>query len=93
MKKILLTTVWLIVILISTQAQTWQVHQQRPDLEFSDIKFLNANEGYVFGDSSVNGVFIAGTILKTTDGGQIWTTYTLGNANYKIKKSFFLNVS
>jgi photosystem II stability/assembly factor-like uncharacterized protein len=91
MKKLLFTFAILSVNFYPVISQTWSLHQQRPDLELSDIEFLNANEGFVFGDSIVNGVDVAATILKTTDGGLNWTTSVLSNPNYSITKSFFLN--
>lgn len=91
MKKLLSIIALLSLNYCPVKSQTWSLHQQRPNLELSDIKFLNANEGFVFGDSIVNGVDIAAVILKTIDGGQNWTTGLLSNPNYSITKSFFLN--
>jgi photosystem II stability/assembly factor-like uncharacterized protein len=91
MKKLLSIIGILSLCFQTVKSQTWSLHQHRADLEFSDIEFLNSSDGFVFGDSSINGVFITVAILKTTDGGQNWTTYALGNSNYRITKSFFLN--
>lgn len=51
-----------------------------------DIQFTSAQIGYVAGDDGANGF-----ILKTTDGGQNWTSYNLPIGF--INKMFFLNDS
>ncbi len=91
MKKLLSLVALLSLMYHSVKSQTWSLHQQRANLEFTDIKFLNANEGFVFGDSLISGVSIAAVILKTVDGGQTWSTSVLSNPNYSISKTFFLN--
>lgn len=72
-------------------SQSWLLHMQRPDLEMTDIGFINPSQGYIIADSSSNGTLVTGAFIKTTDGGQTWTNHTFGNSAYTINKAFFIN--
>ena len=50
----------------------------------NSLYFTDTNTGYTVGD--------AGTILKTSDGGQTWITYSSGS-DYSLKSVFFPNAS
>jgi photosystem II stability/assembly factor-like uncharacterized protein len=66
--------------------QSWTSLQlpSAPDYSVMDIKFINANTGYVLG------FFIfESRIWKTTDGGISWVTQTTDGANY-INNLYFL---
>ena len=90
--KIKYFLITLIIISVkSLNAQTWTQVAHHPDIEFSDIEFLNINEGFIFGDSSLNGIDIGAVVMKTTDGGQSWATYMLNDPDYSNSKAFFLN--
>ncbi len=49
----------------------WEPVNYKEDLQLTDVFFVSAEVGYVSG--------VAGTILKTTDGGQTWTAQLGGN--------------
>ncbi|MBL0339693.1 MAG: T9SS type A sorting domain-containing protein [Bacteroidetes bacterium] len=93
MKKIILTIIVCLVILKTGQAQSWQLQQQRNNLELSDLHFLDSSNGFIFGDSAIGGALITGVVLKTFDGGTTWNTYTLGNSNYRTTKACVLNAN
>jgi len=76
-----------------SKGQTWQLHQQRSNLELSDLHFINTSTGFVFGDSAISGAMITGVVLKTPDGRTTWTAYTLGNPNYRTAKAHILNAN
>jgi photosystem II stability/assembly factor-like uncharacterized protein len=76
------------LLLKTTDAgQTWAnlVLPSAPNFTLYDIKFINANTGYVLGFFIFNS-----TIWKTTDAGQSWTTQTTAGANY-LNNLYFLN--
>lgn len=76
------------LLLKTTDAgQTWTnlVLPSAPNFSLLDIKFINANTGYVLGFFIFNS-----TIWKTTDGGQSWATQTTAGANY-LNNLYFLN--
>lgn len=56
-----------------------------PNYTVMDIKFINANTGYVLGF-----FILESRIWKTTDGGASWQTQTTGGANY-LNNLYFLD--
>lgn len=64
----------------------WTTVFSNSNFNLTDIQFTSAQTGYVAGDDGANGF-----ILKTTDGGQTWTSYTLPIGF--VNKIFFLNDS
>ena len=93
MKKIILSVIVSLAGIPFGYTQTWQLHQQRNNLELSDLHFLDSSTGFVFGDSAIGGAMITGVVLKTTDGGSNWITYTLGNSDYRTTKACVLNAN
>ncbi|MBL0259272.1 MAG: T9SS type A sorting domain-containing protein [Bacteroidetes bacterium] len=93
MRHYFILLLMLCVDVTGAHAQVWTLHRSYPEMEFSDVKFLNNDEGFVVGDSALNGIFITTVIFKTVDGGQSWASYNLGNPNQRITKSYFLNSS
>ena len=76
------------LLLKTTDAgQTWTnlTLPSAPNFSLLDIKFIDANTGYVLGFFIFNS-----TIWKTTDGGQSWSTQTTAGANY-LNNLYFLN--
>jgi photosystem II stability/assembly factor-like uncharacterized protein len=62
--------------------QTWDSQNSITTAQLNAVQFLNANVGYVVGDS--------GKILKTTNGGDTWIRLT-SSYNYWISSLYFVN--
>jgi photosystem II stability/assembly factor-like uncharacterized protein len=85
MKKIFFVVISVIIITANLQAQTgWLVYSTSMNALKNDVKFINANTGFLVGDTNF--------IYKSTDGGLNWTSYTLPlSYPASIKAVSFLN--
>ncbi len=79
------------LISFTSFSQNWQLQFTAPGVEFNHLNFTDQNTGYAFGDSSVNGIFIKGLVLKTTDHGATWSELNFGSPNNRIFNSCILN--
>ncbi len=72
MKRLLFTAIG-IILLLNAYPQDWMQQQTNTNADLNSIFFINPDLGWAVGSE--------GTILKTTDGGEIWTLKSSGVTN------------
>ena len=85
MKKLIVIFLLLVTNYSLLNAQSgWFVQQSNVPLDLFDVRFVNSQTGFAVGDS--------GRVLKTTNGGELWTYQILSQYNTQpIKSVFFIN--
>jgi photosystem II stability/assembly factor-like uncharacterized protein len=94
MKKLFtLLSLYIVSNLATVKAQSWVLQLHVQGVEFNEINFIDENTGWAFGDSSLNGIFITGLVMKTTDHGVNWIQQDFGSPDYRVFATSILNSS